>query len=278
MAYTLNNEPLPIIISTTPEVYVELTVWEEIKLFFSDIRNVSLCIIIPSVSIIYFSFILLFIIHKLRRYMRASRRKRRAARKAAEANDDRATIVDDDGSSSPYVTRISGPVFLTYHDDSSVPKEEKLYPAKSETPLYPPKPQLSAKPPRMSSVSSKPRTQIVVRCRCVGSLHEPGCHKFSLPPVAKPHDSLSASASDVSVGMRDAMTKVTSWEHQLKTNPKTQALLNKYREMRKNKAQRKWYENEEKGNWQEVPIANILERKRKMKEGNHTSLSFDSSA
>ena len=49
----------------------------------------------------------------------------RAERKAAAHENDRQPIMDegdtDSTASSPYVKRISGPVFLTYHDNTSTP-------------------------------------------------------------------------------------------------------------------------------------------------------------
>ena len=49
-------------------------------------------------------------------------------------------------------------------------------------------------------------------------MHNPGCPQFSLPAPVLPSnpDPLRASASDVSVALREAMDKVTVYEHEVK--------------------------------------------------------------
>ena len=49
-------------------------------------------------------------------------------------------------------------------------------------------------------------------------MHSPGCPQFSLPAPVLPSnpDPLRASASDVSVALREAMDKVTVYEHEVK--------------------------------------------------------------
>ena len=51
-----------------------------------------------------------------------------------------------------------------------------------------------------------------------GTMHSPGCPQFSLPAPVLPSnpDPLRASASDVSVALREAMDKVTVYEHEVK--------------------------------------------------------------
>lgn len=53
-------------------------------------------------------------------------------------------------------------------------------------------------------------------------MHEPGCAQFSLPKPATPAtktyggpSSMRASASDVSIALRDAMDKVSVYEHEV---------------------------------------------------------------
>lgn len=58
--------------------------------------------------------------------------------------------------------------------------------------------------------------QIIIT-QLIGTMHSPGCPQFSLPAPITPTntDSMRASASDVSIALREAMDKVSVYEHEV---------------------------------------------------------------
>jgi len=285
MAYTLEAQPLPLNISTTLLPEPVLTPWEEFLAWISDERNLAQYILIPGLCLLYGGCLLLYIIHRLRKMYKKNKRRRRAEEK--EASLEKQPILDDEksGSDSPYVSQIvREPVSLTYHSSEDRPErplnDENLYPVADRQNLYPPKPTNAQRGPSptksMTTIkktvipATKPKTQIVVRCRCAGTMHSPGCPQFSLPAPITPTntDSMRASASDVSIALREAMDKVSVYEHELKTNPSMKALLAKYRQLKTEKKKQTWDEHAKKGDWTKVPIAQLLERKRQMRRDN----------
>ncbi|KAF6026655.1 hypothetical protein EB796_015040 [Bugula neritina] len=271
MAYTLESSPPPMIKSTTEEVIVTLTAWEKAKAWLTDMDNISY-MLIASLAGLYGACVIIYIIHKLRKmYRKAQRRHRKQM--LAEKLDKQPMLGDDLSLSSvgdsPEVSR------LTYHGGTTPLDKQALYPATNKATMYPPRPKLATKGPikKMTTIMAKPKTQIVMRCRCEGRMHTPGCPHFKVPDIKTPTTPLTASSSDVSLTMRDAMEKVDLYAHEIKTNPSMRALLEKYRQLKQQRTQKTWSENAEKGNWQGVPIAQLLERKKEMKERNQSRMS-----
>lgn len=77
MAYTLEAVPLPLNVSTTLLPEKELTAWEKVQLWFTDMDNVAQYILIPVFCVIFGGCVVLYIIHKLRMVYRKNKRKRK---------------------------------------------------------------------------------------------------------------------------------------------------------------------------------------------------------